>query len=202
MSAENTLLVKSYEAPPVDFREILRYAGVRSGTDELEASAREAFAIAKDSLVYRVVYRFLPVRPVEGGVLVGDILMPSAALARNLAGCERAVLFAATVGSALDRLLARYARVSASTALFLQAVGAERIEALCDAFARDIEREAGSLRPRFSPGYGDLPLETQRDIFALLDCPRKIGLTLTDSLLMSPVKSVTAVMGIEKGNKA
>jgi len=45
-------------------------------------------------------------------------------------------------------------------------------------------------------------LETQRDIFALLDCPRKIGLTLTDSLLMSPVKSVTAVMGIEKGNKA
>lgn len=202
MSAENTLLVKSYEAPPVDFREILRYAGVRAGTDELEASAREAFAIAEDSLVYRVVYRFLPVRRIERGVLVGDILMPSAALAGNLAGCERAVLFAATVGSALDRLLARYAHVSASTALFLQAVGAERIEALCDVFARDIEREAGSLRPRFSPGYGDLPLETQRDIFALLDCPRKIGLTLTDSLLMSPVKSVTAVMGIEKGNKA
>lgn len=201
MSAEYTILVKSYEAPPVDFGEILRYAGVKTGTRELEASVKEALTLAEGSLSYRVVYRVLPVRPQERGVFVGDILMPSAALARNLAGCERAVLFAATVGSALDRLLARYARVSPVTALFLQAVGAERIEALCDAFARDIEREVGALRPRFSPGYGDLPLEIQRDIFAVLDCPRKIGLTLTDSLLMSPTKSVTAIMGIEKGIK-
>lgn len=53
------------------------------------------------------------------------------------------------------------------------------------------------LKPRFSAGYGDLPLEVQKDIFRVLDCPRKIGLTLNDSLLMSPTKSVTAIVGIE-----
>ena len=52
------------------------------------------------------------------------------------------------------------------------------------------------MKPRFSPGYGDLSLEMQRDIFRVLDCPRKIGLTLNESLLMSPSKSVTAIIGI------
>ena len=56
------------------------------------------------------------------------------------------------------------------------------------------------LRPRFSPGYGDLPLELQKDVFRVLDCPRKIGLSLNESLLMSPSKSVTAIIGIGKGD--
>lgn len=51
-------------------------------------------------------------------------------------------------------------------------------------------------RPRFSPGYGDLPLSAQREIFAVLDCGKRIGLMLNDSLLMSPSKSVTAFVGI------
>ena len=82
----------------------------------------------------------------------------------------------------------------------LQAVGAERIEALCDLFNGEIteKKRAEGLytRPRFSPGYGDLPLELQKDIFDVLDCPRQIGLTLNQSLLMSPSKSVTAIIGV------
>ena len=49
---------------------------------------------------------------------------------------------------------------------------------------------------RFSPGYGDLPLDVQRPLFAALDVPRKIGVSLTDSLLMAPSKSVSAIIGI------
>ena len=59
-----------------------------------------------------------------------------------------------------------------------------------------MQAEGKFLKPRFSPGYGDLPLEMQRDIFRVLDCSRKIGLTLNESLLMSPSKSVTAIVGI------
>ena len=78
-----------------------------------------------------------------------------------------------------------------------QSIGAERIETLCDAFCKDISSELGvTLKPRFSAGYGDLPLEAQKDIFRVLDCSKKIGLTLNDSLLMSPTKSVTAIVGI------
>ena len=81
----------------------------------------------------------------------------------------------------------------------ISALGSERIEALCDKFNKDFEFENEvSLKPRFSPGFGDLSLMIQKDIFAVLDCPRKIGLSLNDSLLMSPTKSVTAFVGIIK----
>ena len=117
--------------------------------------------------------------------------------ALRYAGCREAVLFAATVGVGLDRLIARYGAVAPSRAVMLQAIGAERIEALCDVFCNTLAVEENrALRPRFSPGYGDLPLDTQREIFRVLDCQRKIGLTLNDSLLMSPTKSVTAIVGL------
>ena len=126
----------------------------------------------------------------------------SASLRRHLAGCDRAVLFAATVGLEMDRLIARFSAVSPARALMLQAVGTERIEALCDLFCVDISRRLARdglhSRPRFSPGYGDLPIEMQRDIFRVLDCPANIGLTLNESLLMSPSKSVTAIIGVRK----
>ena len=112
-------------------------------------------------------------------------------------GCKRAVVFAATVGIGLDRLIAKYGRLSPSKALMLQAIGAERIEALCDAFCAELAAKLDcKLRPRFSPGYGDFPITAQKELFAVLDCTRQIGVTLNDSLLMSPTKSVTAIVGI------
>ena len=99
---------------------------------------------------------------------------------------------AATVGVGIDRLIAKYSRISPSKALMLQAIGAERIEALCNAFCNDLSACDNSCIKRFSPGYGDLPLEVQRDIFSVLDCGKYIGVSLNGSLVMSPSKSVTA----------
>ena len=131
---------------------------------------------------------------------LGFTVTHSRDLQKNLKGCCRIILFGATVGLELDRLIARYGRLSPSKALCFQAIGAERIESLCNVFNDEIDeifREQGMYtRPRFSPGYGDLPINMQKDIFAALDCPRKIGLSLNESLLMSPSKSVTAIIGI------
>ena len=44
--------------------------------------------------------------------------------------------------------------------------------------------------------YGYLPLEVQRDFERILMMRKKTGIALTDSLLMSPSKSVTAIVGI------
>ena len=108
--------------------------------------------------------------------------------------------FAATIGIAIDRLISKYNHISPVKALFMQAIGAERIEALCNLFNSEIRDEAvakgGTTRPRFSPGYGDLPLEVQKEFVILLDCSRRLGVTLNESLLMSPSKSVTAVIGV------
>jgi len=123
-------------------------------------------------------------------------------LSINLRGCDEIVLMAATVGLEMDRLIARASAASPARALMLQAIGAECIEALCDLFCSDLAQKLRSeglcLRPRFSPGYGDLPLDMQRRIFDALDCSRRIGLTLNSSLLMSPSKSVTAIIGLSR----
>ncbi len=196
----HTVYVKAYEAPPVDRREILRYAGVRGDAPDLLPLLEECLAEILGKLCYKVCYRVFDITHRDGAVDLGFTAVTSAALARNLAGCAQIVVFAATVGLELDRLIAKYGRLSPTKALLLQAIGAERIEALCDVFNREITAEKMgeglSTRPRFSPGYGDLPLDLQERIFAVLDPARRIGLSLNQSLLMSPSKSVTAIIGI------
>lgn len=180
------IYIKSYAAPPVDRREILRYAGVRGDMPEIEVLLDECIAEIADKLTYKVCYSEFPADYFD---YVG-----SASLRKHLDGCDRIILFAATVGIEIDRLIARYASISPTKSLLFQAIGAERIEALCDLFNSEF---GGS---RFSPGYGDLPIELQKDIFAALDCPRKIGLSLNESMLMSPSKSVTAIIGVKNEN--
>lgn len=192
------VICKSYPPPPFCPKEALRYAGCAAAEGELLALAEDCFKEAEGILSYRVCYRLLPLRIEEDRCFAEETCFPSAALARRLEGCDRVLVFAATVGVGIDRLVARYGTVAPSRALVLQGVGAERVEALCDRFCRDMEAAEGlSLGRRFSPGYGDLPLETQKGLFALLDGGRGIGLTLNDSLLMSPTKSVTALVGVK-----
>ena len=188
--------VRSYALGAVDFREVLRYAACREDSGEVLDLARWAAGTAAPVLRPAVCWRELTVRTDGETVFLGPLQIRSRALSRNLRDCENAVLFAATVGLGLDRQIARYGRLSPAKGLLLQALGAERIEALCDAFQADVEAHRGPTRPRFSPGYGDFPLETQREIFSLLGCAGKIGLYLNESLLMSPTKSVTAVIGL------
>ena len=187
--------VKTYAESEFNIEEILRYAGCKGSPDETVSLVKGCIGQVRQSLVYKVCYTRLP----DLSFTEAD----SADLTKQLRHCDEIVLFAATIGLEIDRLVAKYGHTSPSKALIFQAIGAERIENLCDQFCAEIESEANAqgrrTQPRFSPGYGDLPLSMQRDIFRVLDCPRKIGLTLNESLLMSPTKSVTAIIGIKDG---
>ena len=188
---------KTYSLPEPRQREILRYAGIRDplqASDELIALFDEAVAIATPYIEPRICFCELDVDECD--------FRGSLDIKKNLRESQRVIIFAATVGLGIDRLIARYGVLSPATALLLDAIGSERIEALCDVFCADMKAQkaqAGfSLRPRFSAGYGDLPIEYQRTVFALLDPPSRIGVTLNDSYLMTPTKSVTAIIGVEK----
>lgn len=196
------VLVKSYPPPAICEKEILRYAGCREADAEMMALLQECMAEVKDRLSYKVCYREFAVTIEDTLCHFGSFTLISKKLAANLQGCERVILFAATIGVEIDRLIARYGRLSPVKALLFQAIGAERIEALCDLFCEELAQEQGiGFKPRFSPGYGDLSLDAQREVFGALDCARQIGLSLTDSLLMTPSKSVTAIVGITESKK-
>ena len=194
------VLVKCFAAPPLHMREVLRYAGLH-GTPDAAACALldECLREALDGLSYRTCYVQHPITLLDEVVDLGYATVHSADLSRCLTGCSEAVTFVATVGPLPDRMVARYSAVTPARALFHQAIGAERIESLCDTLVAMLRAEQGiTLRPRFSPGYGDLSLTVQRDIFRALKPERHIGVSMTDALLMLPSKSVTAIVGIKK----
>lgn len=189
-------LTKTYPAAPINQEEILRYAGGIADDNTLKL-LNKCIDEAQSKLIYKLCYRELPVETIGDLCDFNIFKVRSQNLATNLSNCNRVIVMGATVGVELDRLIAKYSRLSPSRAIMLQAFGTERIESLCDTFCNDIQNTLKiTLKPRFSPGYGDLSIVAQKDIFTALDCPKHIGLTLNNSMLMSPTKSITAFMGI------
>lgn len=186
-------------------REILRYLGYKGqDADEMvaervEACVRELEAAASPKSIYRVYpLTLLPDDEIDFTVFKAK----SKNLGKNLQDCDEVVLFAATLGTEVDVLLYRYTRLEMSRAVIMQAAAAAMIEAYCDEVNTSLKEEFEArglyLRPRFSPGYGDFPLECQRELTAALETAKRIGITLMDSLIMAPSKSVTAVIGVSK----
>ncbi len=194
---KSVILCKTYTDLPVCDNEILRYAGCKNADENTVKLINECLAEVKNKLTYKVCYGEFSVKVKDNICVFGDFSFKSDDLAKTLKNCTKAVIFAATVGVEIDRLILKYGKLSPAKALLMQAIGAERIETLCDAFCLDLKKEYGTgLTMRFSAGYGDLPLESQKQIFQILNCEKRIGLTLTDSLIMSPAKSVTAIVGL------
>ncbi len=186
---------------PFDEREILRYAMLpRSADVPEELPLAECLREVRGRVRCRAVWREYPLRETAEGLDLGFAATDSVSLRRCLHGCDVLVLFAATAGVEMDRLIARASLRSPLHGLLMHAIGAERVESACDALCALLAEEhpEAELTRRFSPGYGDLPLSMQRSIFAALDCGRSLGLTLTDSLLMKPAKSVTAIVGLKR----
>jgi cobalamin-dependent methionine synthase I len=133
---------------------------------------------------------------------LGPLRVQSRGLSRHLEGCAEAYLFAATLGAGVDRLMQLYSRTDMPAAVVLQACAAALLESCCDEVQEAIAtglNDGLTLRPRFSPGYGDLTLECQLDILRILDAPKKIGLFCTETNMLTPTKSITAIMGVRPG---
>lgn len=189
----------------VNKKETLRYLGYKG--QEIDATLLSLIDEASDELLHLIkpksVHQELTCVVADDlTVNLGSLTIKSKNLAKNLKGCDSAIIFAATIGSSADTLMKRYSITNLAKASVIQAAGAALIETFCDSLEDSIRTEASRrglyLRPRFSPGYGDLSLEHQRDFFNILECNKRIGISLTDTCLMIPSKSVTAIIGLSK----
>ena len=198
-----TVTVRQFHLPPCrNISAALPYMGCRTQSDAVVALLEDVIRETEEIFSDRVCYGEFDLLIDGESVDLTFARVNSRSLSKHLKNDASVLVFAATVGLEIDRLIAKYSRTSPARALALQAVGTERVERLCDTFCESmrIQYETVDLvtRARFSPGYGDLSLELQKDILRVLDCPRRIGLTLNDSLLMSPTKSVTAIVGLRE----
>ena len=189
------IIVKTYQSPTLNEKEILRYGGMKNSTPEIAKILNDCLAEIDGKLNYSVCYLKTPIT-VNDDIDFKHFKVQSKDLIKNLSGYNNAIVFVATVGIEIDRLIKKYSVISPVKALLFQAIGAERIESLCNAFCEDLKGEYTKVAPRFSCGYGDFSLDYQEEIFKVLNPKKHIGVSLLDSKLMLPTKSVTAVVGI------
>ncbi len=119
-----------------------------------------------------------------------------------LRDCDKVILFAATLGMGAEAELSRLQATDMAMAVIFDACASCAIESICDNFCEDLKNKYGYITDRFSVGYGDYPFSVQREFEKLLDMPKSIGVTMTDSGLMIPQKSVTAIIGIASSPQA
>ena len=208
----------------VNKQEVLRYLGMRKAgvpqdaaqDEKLDALIDECIAEMNEQVNPKYTYKTFPLEwkfsvkyvPEEQKKVrsttceFSGIKVDSGNLLKNLEGCGEIVMMAVTLGPAPDMLVRRSEVRDTLRAYTYQAVGAAMAEAWCDEvndiIVKEIEGKGLHARPRFSPGYGDFPLEVQKDFERILEMPKTIGVTLSDSLLMTPTKSITAVIGLSE----
>ena len=137
---KSTIIIKSFNEPPFCEKEILRYAGCKIPSDDVTMLMKKCIEEARDKISYKLCFRLLPVRIKDSFCDFNFLSLESKNLAENLAGCSEAIVFSATIGIGIDRLITKYSKISPSKALMMQAIGAERIEALCDSFVNDLKK--------------------------------------------------------------
>ncbi len=179
-------------------REAIRYLGY--GTHAIDEQTfeliRESFEELESLSDVKFIYRIFEILRHESHVIeIGGIQIKSIDLGKNLACCQQAALFAITLGAQVDLLLRRYELTNISKAVVFQACAAALLEEKCDFIQKEL---ATHTRPRFSPGYGDFSIKHQFQILHVLDASKRIGLSITEAGMLTPTKSVTAVIGIEK----
>ena len=182
-------------------QEMLRYLHYRGEklTDTMEADLTRCEEMVLAAARPRAVWRLFPLEEC-GDASTAAFSPEGESVRRLLTGCHSLILFAATLGSEIDLLIQRTQHRNMGDALMIDAASSAAIENVCDNLCADLAEQMTPdfLTDRFSPGYGDFPLRQQADFFRVLDITRKIGVTLTDSGLMIPQKTVTALIGVSK----
>ena len=194
-----THLIKS-----VDIKEnqILRYAGITGKVipENITELINKCLPDYERSADYKACFLEVPVNIENNTVSFDCFEITSHNLSTLLRGCDKAILVAATLGVKIDMLIKRAEVTSKAEALILNSIaiaGIEQYMAVLNEYFKSMYN-GYELRPRYSPGYGDVALEYQKEIINTLDTKRKIGVALSDSLLMTPQKSVSAIIGLGK----
>lgn len=192
------------DALPVNLREVQRFLGYYKIEPDEQVSSLINSCVTEMQHVLSAqgIYSVFPITkiPEENFLDLGFAKVTSKDLSRNLAECHHCILLAATIGPKVDQLIQKYSRLDPLKGVLFQAIGAMFIESYCNALNTQLKDDFAAagfcLRPRFSPGYGDFSLAHQKDIFRSIRADKTIGLTLMDSGIMAPSKSVTAVIGV------
>lgn len=185
---------------PFDLREALRYMGVRGEPSaDMLRLAQQGEVLLQSAAQYRFRCVRLPLRWNAGQPVMGELPLRGQSIRAHLAECDEVLALCGTLGSGVDQLIRREMLMDPALALAVNGCAAALLEAeldaSCAALAQQLRTEGKVLTSRFSPGYGDLPLDLQEPLLRLMEAYR-IGLTVNAGTQLQPEKSVTALCGV------
>lgn len=194
-------------------KEVLRYLGYKRKqalTPEVDAMIEEMMQEVQQVSKPRYDYKIFPILAHEATqtieVVGTNLVFTGKSAFSHLKNAQKVVLLAATLGLEIERQIRIYEVTDLTRSLILDSCCTEYIEKICDLAECDIQEAADqehlTLNRRFSPGYGDLPLTIQPDFLQVLEADRKLGIHLSENLLMIPRKSVTAFAGLFTDEKS
>lgn len=188
---------------PISKAEAARYMGVNGKPDSTVAALLDEAELAiRSRLAPKYVYRETGLRFENGGACLDCMNTPLEGkdIVNHLKGCTKVIIFAATLTTEADKLIRQAEVRDMAEALAVDCLCSAAIEQICDRAEEEIFSKLNyPYRTwRFSPGYGDLPITLQKELLTALNAQRRIGLTVTDSCMLIPSKSVTAIIGVSE----
>ncbi|BFK80627.1 vitamin B12 dependent-methionine synthase activation domain-containing protein [Clostridium baratii] len=190
----------------IDEKEVLRYLGYKGQKIEEELLLKISDTIEEGKKLFapKIIYKEYPINILENGVeVIGTTLvLEGNDIKKLLIDSSRCILMAATIGNYIEKKIRLYERIDLTRGMILDSVSTTAVEDLCDKVCdlieKDIIEDFEELTFRYSPGYGDLSLNIQKNFIEVLDATRKIGVNVSEHMLLFPRKSVTAIVGIRK----
>ena len=197
----------------------LRYMRVKAKEPDKDLinSITASFQLLNNIIRPRKIYGTFSIMRENNFLSIAGINLNSANLANLLKNSHECCLMAVTLGHEADREILKSQSRSMADGLILDACASVMADVICDELEAEIienlnlnlKIKSGAacednlklkLTPRFSPGYGDVPLSISQDIIDVLNANKYIGLSMTKSGMMSPVKSITAIAGVINNN--
>lgn len=193
----------------IEIQEVYKYLEIKDEFDDIKFKELVLSLIeeVENTINPRYTYKIYSVSHYENSLLLleDNLLLSGRSIKNHLDSSEKAILMAATLGIEAENLVHRKSKSSITSGIILDAILTSAIERICDIAQDNItktpELSGYFFNSRFSPGYGDLPLNLQPKILNALNSYKTIGLTCTEDHILIPRKSVTAIFGAFKNIK-
>jgi 5-methyltetrahydrofolate--homocysteine methyltransferase len=176
----------------IDKKEALYYLGYRG--NPADKNTEDGLKRCEEMILAEISPKYvLKIVDTDDPILIGNDI------AELLENCDKAAIFCATLGAGADKIIEKSRYISPELQLISDALCNAAIEQVCDKVEEAIKAKykGAELTMRFSPGYGDFPIEAQRAVLGELQTEKYIGVTCLDSYTMKPTKSVSAIVGIK-----
>lgn len=191
-------------------KEVLRYLGHKNQeiNGNIDRLIDETIKEAKELVNPKKVVARYKITINDTGVSLDNtnLILTGEDIKNHLKYSKDIYIMAVTLGSAIEKKIAYYEKIDLTKAVILDSCATTAVEEFCDLIEEDIKKIAESehkgITFRYSPGYGDLPIDIQKDFLDTLNATKTIGLSVSSHNLLMPRKSVTAIIGLIPKDKA